>query len=206
MEIHHAKLATTVADPRECPETTKPEYAFFGRSNVGKSSLINMLTGRKSLAHTSVTPGKTKTINHYLIDEKWFLVDLPGYGYAKVSKTDREKWIGYTSQYLTSRKNLVAVFILLDMRHPLQQEDAKWLSFLGKNGIPVVRLFTKSDKLKNVERDKMMKLHNKALEKTWEEPPPFIITSSVKKSGRSKILDVIEDYNEQYFEYLNQQD
>lgn len=197
-------METTVSNPSDCPVTGRPEYAFLGRSNVGKSSLINMLTNRKKLAFTSVTPGKTRTINHYLINDEWYLVDLPGYGFARASKTERNKWQEYTRQYLLGRKNLVAVFLLVDMRHELQAEDARWLRFIGKHGIPVVRVFTKSDKLKNAERANMVKLHNQKMAADWEEMPVTVITSSEKKSGRDKILGLIQEYNQDYFKHLRE--
>src|SRR5687767_6693585 len=157
MIIKEAKFLISSTQISKCPEPTLPEYAFIGRSNVGKSTLINMLTGRKNLAKTSAKPGKTQLINHFLINDAWYLVDLPGYGYAKVAKTAREQWEAFISYYLLERKNLVCVFVLIDARLPIQPVDAQFMKWLGENEIAFCMLFTKTDKLTKNELHKNMK-------------------------------------------------
>lgn len=183
---------------KECPKPTLPEYAFIGRSNVGKSSLINMLCNNKGLAKTSSTPGKTQLINHFLINENWFLCDLPGYGYAKVSKMDREKWGKMIKQYLHNRENLMNTFVLLDSRIKPMQIDIDFMLELGENEIPFSIIFTKSDKLKVNELAKNIAVYKKEILMHWEELPPYFITSSEKKKGKEEVLEYIDEINTMY--------
>jgi GTP-binding protein len=182
-------------DPGKCPVPDRPEYAFIGRSNVGKSSLLNMIAGRKSLARISVSPGKTQTINHYLVNDAWYLVDLPGYGYAKVSKTMREKWTGFTSKYLMERPNLMCLFQLIDIRIEPQAIDLSFSNFLGKEGIPFVVAFTKSDKVTPNLLNKNRAAYCKEMSKTWEQLPRQFVTSSRNKKGREELLEFIQQTN-----------
>lgn len=178
---------------KQCPEPDRPEFGFIGRSNVGKSSLINMLTGRNRLAKISGTPGKTRTINHFLINEEWYLVDLPGYGYAKVPSGLRDQWIRSTREYILKRGNLVCLFVLLDCRLTPQQSDIDFMEFLGRNQIPFARVFTKSDKVSSPDlRKSVMKYDDKML-LNWESMPATFIASAVKKAGRDEILAFIEE-------------
>jgi GTP-binding protein len=192
MNITKAEFICSNTDPDKCPKSDKPEFAFIGRSNVGKSSLINMLTAKKGLAKTSSTPGKTKLINHFLINEKWFLVDLPGYGYAKTSRSERNVWSGFISKYIVTRKNLLSLFVLIDSRLPLQKIDEDFLVKLGENEIPFSIVYTKIDKLTKNELQKNLAAIRKSLKKTWENLPPEFISSSVSKSGREELLGYIE--------------
>ncbi len=192
MEITSSEFIISNTDIEKCPPPNKPEFAFIGRSNVGKSSLINMLTGRKDLAKTSSTPGKTQTINHFLINKTWYLVDLPGYGYASVSKSLKEKWIPMIETYFEKRENLYCTFVLLDSRIPPQGKDMDFIRHLGSLGIPVAVVLTKTDKLKQSELGKSKNKIEKELLEDWEELPPFFITSAEKKSGRAALLDFIE--------------
>ena len=182
-------------DPDKCPSPDKPEYAFIGRSNVGKSSLLNMIAGRKSLARISVSPGKTQTINHYLVNDSWYLVDLPGYGYAKVSKTMREKWMGFTSKYLTGRPNLMCLFQLIDSGIEPQAIDLNFSNFLGQERIPFVLAFTKSDKVTTNILNRNISAYRKEMSKTWEQLPRQFITSSQNKIGRGELLEFIQQTN-----------
>jgi GTP-binding protein len=193
MIIRSATFVTSSPTLKLCPAGTGPEFAFIGRSNVGKSSLINMLTGWTKLAKISGEPGKTRTINHFLINDKWFLVDLPGYGYARVPASVRTKWIKAAREYVMERKNLVCLFVLLDSRLKPQRSDIEFMEFLGINGVPFARVFTKSDKLSRINLDKSILLYNKEMLKNWESLPTTFITSSVKKGGRDEILDFIEE-------------
>lgn len=195
MEIKSATFVISNSDYRKCPSDGRPEYAFIGRSNVGKSSLINMLTNNKSLAKTSVRPGKTQLINHFLINKEWYLVDLPGYGYAKIAKTARAEWYKMIKDYFNNREQLVSTFVLIDSRIPPQKIDLEFISFLGHNGIPLSIVFTKVDKQKQRETALNVNAFKKALAEEWEELPTFFITSSVSGTGRSKILDYIEEIN-----------
>ena len=195
MEIKNATFIVSNSDYRKCPDDSLPEYAFIGRSNVGKSSLINMLTRNKSLAKTSVKPGKTQLINHFLINREWYLVDLPGYGYARVSKTARESWMKMINEYFINRKNLVNTFVLIDSRIPPKKIDLDFLSFLGQNGIALSVVFTKVDKQNQSETARNVNAFKEAMQQQWEELPPIFITSSVTGTGRSKILDYIESLN-----------
>ncbi|MCA6378630.1 MAG: YihA family ribosome biogenesis GTP-binding protein [Cytophagales bacterium] len=192
MVIKSAEFIISNTDYQKCPETTKPEFAFIGRSNVGKSSLINMLVEQKKLAKVSGTPGKTQTINHFIINQEWFLVDLPGYGYAKLSKEDRWNFGKMIESYLENRQNLFCTFILIDSRLPLQSIDLDFINWMGKHELPIALVLTKTDKLKQSELGKSKFNIESALLKSWEELPPVFITSSEKKSGRDKLLGFIE--------------
>ena len=195
MEIKTATFVVSNSDYRKCPDTRLPEYAFIGRSNVGKSSLINMLTQNKGLAKTSVRPGKTQLINHFLINKQWYLVDLPGYGYARTSKVTRGKWQKMISDYMLNRQSLINVFVLVDSRIPPQQIDIDFINFLGTNGIPLTIVYTKTDKQKQHDIAMTVNALKDTLSQTWEELPEIIMTSSVTRSGRDKILDRIEEIN-----------
>ncbi|MBR6418496.1 MAG: YihA family ribosome biogenesis GTP-binding protein [Bacteroidales bacterium] len=195
MEIKTATFVVSNSDYRKCPTDGRPEYAFIGRSNVGKSSLINMLTKNKSLAKTSVRPGKTQLINHFLINNEWYLVDLPGYGYAKISKNARAEWLKMIKDYFVNREELVSTFVLIDSRIEPQKIDLDFISFLGRNGIPLSIVFTKVDKQNQRETALNVNAFKNALAEEWEELPPIFITSSVSGTGRSKILTFIEETN-----------
>lgn len=197
MEIKSATFVVSNSDYRKCPSDSRPEYAFIGRSNVGKSSLINMLTNNKSLAKTSVRPGKTQLINHFLINKEWYLVDLPGYGYAKIAKTARAEWLKMIKDYFTNREQLVSTFVLIDSRIPPQKIDLDFISFLGRNGVPLSIVFTKVDKQNQRETALNVNAFKKTLAEEWEELPPIFITSSVSGTGRSKILNYIEETNKE---------
>jgi len=193
MIIHSASFIKSSPSIRDCPAPTKPEFGFIGRSNVGKSSLINMITGWSKLAKTSVQPGKTRTINHFIVNDSWYLVDLPGYGYAKVPVKLREKWVKATEEYILKRENLVSLFVLLDTRHKAQQSDLDFMEFLGLNNIPFARVFTKSDKLTITELKDSVENYNSEMMKNWESMPESFITSAVKGNGRDEILNYIEE-------------
>jgi len=193
MIIHSASFIKSSPSIKECPESTKPEFGFIGRSNVGKSSLINMLTGWSKLAKTSVQPGKTRTINHFFVNERWYLVDLPGYGYAKVPVKLREKWVRATEEYILKRENLVSLFVLLDTRHKPQRSDLEFMEFLGLNNIAFTRVFTKSDKLTVTALENSVNQYNSEMLKNWESLPVSFITSAVKGNGREEILKYIEE-------------
>ncbi len=195
MEIKNATFIVSNSDYRKCPDDGRNEYAFIGRSNVGKSSLINMLTRNKSLAKTSVRPGKTQLINHFLINNEWYLVDLPGYGYARISKTSREAWKKMICDYLLQRETLVNTFVLIDSRIPPQRIDLEFLSFLGRNGVPLAIVFTKVDKQNQSETARNVNTFKKTLLEEWDELPPIFLTSSVSGTGRDKILGYIEQCN-----------
>lgn len=180
----------------DCPERMIPEYAFIGRSNVGKSSLINHMTNRKKLAKTSGTPGKTQLINHFIINEQWFLVDLPGYGWAQTSKTNKAAWKKMIDEYLRERPNLASVFVLVDIRHEPQKIDLEFIQWLGEEGIPFSIVFTKADKLGKTQIQSNVASYKKQLKETWEELPPTFITSSAEKIGGEEILDFIGRIND----------
>ncbi len=175
-----------------------PEYAFIGRSNVGKSSLINMLCRRKSLAKTSSTPGKTQLINHFLINESWYLVDLPGYGYAKVGKSLSKTWQKFIVDYLQKRENLMNVFVLIDARHAPQKIDMEFMQWLGEHGIPFSMIFTKLDKLNTTEKSKFLQVYTQEMLRVWEEMPPHFISSAVSGTGREDILAYIDEVNKMF--------
>lgn len=184
----------------KCPQEPLPEYAFIGRSNVGKSSLINMLTDRKGLAKTSGRPGKTQLINHFKINANWFLVDLPGYGYARVSKRDKKTFQKYITNYFEQRQQLVCSFVLIDIRHEPQKIDMAFMEWMGQAGIPFCIVFTKADKLKPKVLEKSVSLYlKKLLEGVWEEAPHHFVTSSSKGMGREELLQYIDGINAQYF-------
>ena len=196
MNIRSASFCVSSPNYMKCPDDGRPEYAFIGRSNVGKSSLINMLTGVKGLAKTSGRPGKTQLINHFLINNEWYLVDLPGYGYARTSKTSREKWSAMMRDYFLHREALTNVFVLVDSRIPPQRIDLEFIEFLGTNGIPLAIVFTKTDKEKQREVMTNIKAMKVALSELWEELPPMFLTSSLTGYGRDALLDSIESINE----------
>ena len=193
MIIRSAAFIKSSPTIKECPASTKPEFGFIGRSNVGKSSLINMLTGWSKLAKTSVQPGKTRTINHFSVNDSWYLVDLPGYGYAKVPVKIREKWVRATKEYILKRENLVSLFVLLDARHKPQRSDLEFMEFLGLNQIAFARVFTKSDKLTMTDLENSVNQYNSEMLKNWESLPVFFISSTVKGNGRDEILNYIEE-------------
>jgi len=191
MVIKQAEFVISNTQISRCPKPDKPEFAFIGRSNVGKSSLINLLTGRKSLAKISVKPGKTQTINHFIIDAKWYLVDLPGYGFASVSKVSREGFGKMIEDYFTQRENLYCTFILIDSRLPPQKIDVDFIEWLGQKKIPIAIVLTKEDKLSRNEFEKSKSRFTKAMLEIWEELPPLFISSTVTKKGKKEILDFI---------------
>ncbi|MGQ1785498.1 ribosome biogenesis GTP-binding protein YihA/YsxC [Saccharicrinis sp. GN24d3] len=198
MQITKAEFLTSSSKASQCPEADRPEYAFIGRSNVGKSSLINMLCNKNSLAKTSSTPGKTQLINHFTINDKWYLVDLPGYGYAKVSKTQRKEFKLLIDNYLRHRSNLMCLFVLVDSRHNPQKIDLEFMHQMGIWGIPFVIVFTKMDKLKPSEKEKNIESFKNALLEEWEELPQIFITSAEKAEGKDEILNFIDQVNEQW--------
>ncbi len=193
MIIRSATFVKSSPALKDCPPTLKPEFGFIGRSNVGKSSLINMLTGWSKLAKTSVQPGKTRTINHFYVNEEWYLVDLPGYGYAKVPVKLREIWVRATENYILKRENLVCLFVLLDIRHKPQPSDLDFMEFLGNNQIPFARVFTKSDKLTKTELESSISRYNTVMLENWESLPETFISSAITKEGREGILNYIEE-------------
>ncbi len=178
-----------------CPQTEMPEYAFIGRSNVGKSSLINMLTGKSKLAMTSSTPGKTMLINHFIINNSWYLVDLPGYGYAQRGKKGMEKLQNLISYYVLERQQLTCLFVLIDIRLEPQKKDIDFLNFIGENGVPFAIIFTKADKLKKQLVQPAVDKYVKFLMESWEELPPYFVTSSESRLGRDEVLDYIDSIN-----------
>ena len=195
MEIKKAEFALSAPTVSMCPSDNKPEYAFIGRSNVGKSSLINMLTNNKKLAKTSATPGKTLLINHFIINNEWYLVDLPGYGYAKRSKKEVQRLEQMINGYILQREQLVNVFLLVDVRLEPQKIDLDFIEWLGTSSVPFAIVFTKADKLSASKVSQNIEAYKKVLLETWEELPPLFVTSSEKKSGRSEVLDYIEQIN-----------
>jgi len=198
MQIKSAKFLISSTTHEKCPKAEIPEYAFTGRSNVGKSSLINMITGEKKLAKTSSTPGKTQLINHFIINESWYLADLPGYGYAKTSKETRSGWGKMISEYLLKRKNLLNTFVLIDSRLEPQHIDLDFLEWMGTNEIPFIIVFTKTDKLSKNELARNIEQYNKVLKETWDELPTMIISSAVTKKGKDEILEFIEEINKEF--------
>ncbi len=195
MIIKETVFVKSSTGPHNCPPPDRPEYAFAGRSNVGKSTLINMLMQRKGLAKTSATPGKTQTINHYLIDQSWYLADLPGYGYARLSKKDREELRKMIFAYLTARPNLLNIFLLIDSRIPPQTIDLEFVNYMGENGLPFVILFTKTEKLNHSALQLAISRYWEALKPDWDEMPGHMVTSGVSRAGRDEILDFIRKTN-----------
>ncbi len=195
MKINKAEFAISSPTVQKCPNDTKAEYAFIGRSNVGKSSLINMLCNSKGLAKTSATPGKTLLINHFIVNNEWYIVDLPGYGYAKHSKTVRNKLEQMIASYILQREQLINVFVLIDIRHDPQAIDVEFINWLGKSKIPFSIIFTKADKLTPTKAKQNAEKYMTKLEVVWEILPPYIITSSTHKTGRDEVLDYIENIN-----------
>ena len=195
MNVAHAEFVLSNTKVELCPKSKIPEYAFIGRSNVGKSSLINMLCNRKKLAKTSSRPGKTQLINHFLINKQWYLVDLPGYGYARVSKTQKKTFQKFITNYFIKRKELIAAFLLIDLRHKPQTLDLEFMRWLGENYIPFSIVFTKADKLKEKEIKKNTSEYFKTLKDDWEEMPKHFITSSEKSLGRDELLNYINQIN-----------
>ena len=195
MEIKSAEFVVSNSDVTKCPNTRLPEYAFIGRSNVGKSSLINMLTNRKGLAKTSGRPGKTQLINHFLINKNWHLVDLPGYGYAKVSKRTKKVFQKFITQYFAVREQLISAFVLVDIRHEPQPIDLEFMQWLGEHAIPFSIIFTKADKLKPKAIERHIETYKNILLESWETTPPYFITSATKNIGQDTVLQYIEDLN-----------
>ena len=195
MDIKKSEFVISSATWTTCPKDVKPAYAFIGRSNVGKSSLINMLCNHKNLAKTSSTPGKTLLINHFIINDEWYLVDLPGYGFAKRSKTVQKKLEQMITSYMLQREQLVNVFVLIDIRHGFMPIDRQFIDWLGQGGVPFSIIFTKADKLGPVKARQSVDGYMDSLKDTWEELPPHFITSSDKKTGRDEVLDYIEQIN-----------
>ena len=196
MEIKNAKYEISSAKVEQCPDTQVPEYAFIGRSNVGKSSLINMITNNSSLAKTSQKPGKTLLINHFKINNgEWYIVDLPGYGYAARGKDQRQAFTRMIESYALQRSQLACLFVLIDVRHEPQKIDVEFVDFCGENGVPIAIVFTKADKVSQKVADQNMSLFKKDLLEKWEELPPLFLTSSEKKKRRDSILDFIESTN-----------
>ncbi|MCD8177145.1 MAG: ribosome biogenesis GTP-binding protein YihA/YsxC [Tannerellaceae bacterium] len=193
----NARFVISNTDVRKCPEGNLPEYAFIGRSNVGKSSLINMLTNQKGLAMTSQKPGKTQLINHFIINDEWYLVDLPGYGYAQRGKEGRENIRKIIENYILEREQLTSLFVLLDCRHEPQKIDLEFMEWLGENGIPFSIIFTKTDKLSKARVADNTRVYKEKLLESWEELPPIFLTSSEKKEGREELLQYIWDINKE---------
>ena len=195
MQIKSAEFTVSSARIDQCPNSNLPEYAFIGRSNVGKSGLINLLTGKGKLAKTSATPGKTILINHFVINGEWYLVDLPGYGYAKRSKKDTEKFEHMITTYILDREQMTNLFLLIDVRHEPQQIDLEFMEWLGENGVPFSIVFTKADKVSKAKLNGNVMHYLTELKKQWEELPPYFVTSSETKMGREEILNYIEEIN-----------
>ncbi len=193
--IYNAEFVMSNSDVRKCPDGNVPEYAFIGRSNVGKSSLINMLCNHKNLAKTSSKPGKTLLINHFLVNKSWHLVDLPGYGYAVASKTMRDKLRKIIDSYILKREQMINLFVLIDSRHTPQKIDLEFMEWLGENGVPFAIIFTKIDKLNYQKQVENIRKYTEILSETWEELPPYFLTSSEKKIGRDEVLEYIDSIN-----------
>lgn len=196
MIVNTARFEISNTDVNKCPDSSRHEYAFIGRSNVGKSSLINMLTGKKNLAMTSSTPGKTMLINHFLVNDSWYIVDLPGYGYAQRSKTDRERLEKIIKSYILRRSQMTNLFLLIDSRHKPQKIDLEFMEFLGENGVPFSIVFTKTDKLSKKAAEDNIAAYCKALLEQWEELPPVFVTSSETGKGREELLAYITELNQ----------
>ena len=195
MEIKKSEFVISAPTVSKCPSDTKPEYAFIGRSNVGKSSLINMLCNHKNLAKTSATPGKTLLINHFIINNEWYLVDLPGYGFAKRSKSVQQKITNMITSYILQRKQLINTFVLVDIRHEQQKIDREFIDWLGQSNVPFAIIFTKADKLGPVRARQNAEAWMRKLSDTWDELPPYFVTSSETKAGRDEVLGYIEQIN-----------
>jgi GTP-binding protein len=201
MKIKTANFVISNSDVAKCPKERLPEYAFIGRSNVGKSSLINMLTGQNKLAKISGRPGKTQLINHFKINNNWFLVDLPGYGYAKVSKSIKKTFQSFIKNYFLQREQLICSFVLVDCRHEPQKIDLEFMEFLGENEIPFCIIFTKSDKLKLSELNRNIQFYKKKLTSTmWETMPKYFVTSATSSNGKEEVLQYIDKINQQFLE------
>ena len=201
MKINTAEFVISNSDASKCPNEPLPEYAFIGRSNVGKSSLINMLTGRNSLAKTSGRPGKTQLINHFKINANWFLVDLPGYGYARVSKSTKETFQKFITDYFERREQLVCAFVLIDIRLEAQKIDLEFITYLGETEVPFCIVFTKADKISRGKVDQHVAAYRKALlANNWEEMPQYFVTSSTEGTGRDQLLNYIDEVNRGIFE------
>ncbi len=197
MEIKSAEFIISNTDVKKCPTGILPEYAFIGRSNVGKSSLINMLTGRKGLAMTSATPGKTMLINHFLVNRNWYIVDLPGYGYAKRGQKGQEQIERIIHSYILEREQMTCLFVLIDCRHEPQTIDLHFIEWLGENGVPFAIIFTKADKLKGGRLNANIRSYLAKLQEQWEELPPYFITSSENRMGREEVLGYIKEINKE---------
>ncbi len=195
MDILKAEFVVSNSTVDKCPKPDRHEYAFIGRSNVGKSSLINMLTNNKKLAKTAAKPGKTQLINHFLINDFWYMVDLPGYGYARTSETNRRLFERMIRDYILKRENLVCLFVLIDSRHEPQQIDLEFMEWLGENGVPFVMVFTKADKLTTTQRITCIDEYHKVMLNTWESTTVAFMTSSEKRLGREELLDYIDELN-----------
>lgn len=195
MDIIKAEFIVSNSTVEKCPGPDRHEYAFIGRSNVGKSSLINMLTNRKNLAKTAVKPGKTQLINHFLMDDRWYMVDLPGYGYARTSRSQKYQFEKMIRDYVLKRENLVCLFVLIDSRLEPQKIDLEFMEWLGENGVPFVMVFTKADKLNTVQRRECIENYHRAMLETWESTPLAFITSAEKRLGREELLDYIDELN-----------
>ncbi|WP_340200149.1 ribosome biogenesis GTP-binding protein YihA/YsxC [Ascidiimonas sp. W6] len=198
MQIKSAEFVISNTEVSKCPSRPLPEYAFIGRSNVGKSSLINMITNRKHLAKTSGRPGKTQLINHFIINEDWYLVDLPGYGYARVSKKSKKTFQKFITNYFLKRTQLVSAFVLVDIRHEPQKIDLEFMEWLGENSIPFSIIFTKADKLKPKAIERQVLSYQEELLKTWEETPQYFITSATSSIGKDELLYYIDQINLEY--------
>ncbi|SDS58508.1 ribosome biogenesis GTP-binding protein YihA/YsxC [Gramella sp. MAR_2010_147] len=202
MKIKTAEFVVSNSKVDQCPNSTLPEYAFIGRSNVGKSSLINMLTGRKALAKTSAKPGKTQLINHFLINNNWHLVDLPGYGYAQVSKSTKKVFQKFITAYFEKREQMICAFVLIDSRHKPQPIDMEFMQWLGTHNIPFCIIFTKADKLKDKVLEKNIENYKAEMLESWEEIPEYFITSATSKLGQEDILEYIDSVNGQLKTYI----
>ena len=204
MKINTAEFVISNSEVSKCPAERLPEYAFIGRSNVGKSSLINMLTNHKSLAKTSGRPGKTQLINHFKINNNWFLVDLPGYGYARVSKKTKDTFQKFITDYFEKREQLVCAFVLIDIRLEAQAIDLEFITYLGEYEVPFCIIFTKADKISKTKIDSHVAAYKKKLlANNWEEMPPYFVTSSTEGTGKDSVLSYIDEINEEVFKDLN---
>ncbi len=204
MKINTAEFIISNSDVSKCPKDFLPEYAFIGRSNVGKSSLINMLTNNKNLAKTSSKPGKTQLINHFLINKNWFLVDLPGYGYAKVSKKTKNVFQQFITDYFEKREQLACAFVLIDIRHEAQKIDIEFMTYMGESEIPFCIIFTKADKISRTKIDSHIAAYKKQMfANNWAEMPPYFVTSSSEGTGKDELLSYIDEVNQEIFNNNN---